>query len=58
MPATTAISPNHRPIRAYYEMRRQYKVQGVAHETAVRLAFQNLLAETGRPHGWTVLRKA
>ncbi len=32
-----------------------YAQQGVEHEGAVRSAFQNLLAETGRRVGWTLI---
>ena len=64
---TLSIKPTHKAILAYYESLRAYGDQGVSHETAVRSAFQNLLAETGLAaedlpaqmdrDGWPRLRK-
>ncbi len=44
--AAPKIAQKH--ILAYYESLKSYDGQGVTHETAVRSAFQNLLAETGQ----------
>ena len=42
-------------IRDYHAALDAYAEQGVTHEGAVRSAFQNLLAETGRRAGWTLI---
>ena len=47
-----SIKPNHKAFQAYYEAIGEYQSQGVSHETAVRSAFQNLLAETARSKNW------
>jgi hypothetical protein len=54
---TTALSikPTHKAIQAYYESLRAYDGQGVSHESAVRSAFQNLLAETAKGQRWTLV---
>ncbi len=52
---TASIKPNHKSIAAYYEALKVYAGQDVTHETAVRSAFQNLLAETGKLHKWTLI---
>jgi len=47
------IKPGHRGIKAYYEELARYANQDVKHETAVRSAFQNLLAEASKKRRWT-----
>ena len=54
MPATP-IKPSHKAIKAYYEALKSYARQDVGHESALRSAFQNLLDETGRRMGWTLI---
>ena len=49
------IKPNHKAIKAYYEALKTYARQDVGHESALRSAFQNLLDETGRRMGWTLI---
>ena len=49
------IKPNHKAIMAYYQALKSYARQDVGHESALRSAFQNLLDETGRRLGWTVI---
>ncbi len=49
------LRPAHRAIKAYYETLAQYGDQHVAHEGALRSAFQTLLADTARAHGWTLI---
>lgn len=51
----TQIKPTHKPVKEYYAVLQRYAGQKVAHEGAVRSAFQNLLAETGRKFGWTLI---
>ncbi len=52
---TVTIKPAHRSVKAYYETLEQYAGQGISHETAVRSAFQNLLADIAKLHGWTLI---
>ena len=52
---TPAIKPSHKAIKAYYEALKAYERQDVRHETALRSAFQNLLEQLGRQHGWTLI---
>jgi len=49
------IKPTHRSVKAYYETLKGYAGQDVSHETAVRSAFQNLLADAAKLHGWTLI---
>ncbi|MCP4644825.1 MAG: N-6 DNA methylase, partial [bacterium] len=49
------IKPGHRAIKAYYEELARYADQEVKHETAVRSAFQNLLAEAAKKRRWTLV---
>lgn len=52
---TTSIKPTHKAIQAYYDSLKSYEAQGVSHETAVRSAFQNLLAETAKTRKWNLV---
>ena len=54
MPAA-AIKPEHKAIRHYYERLRELADQQVGHESAVRSAFQVLLTDVAREHGWTLI---
>jgi predicted helicase len=49
------LKPTHKPVRNYYEQLRQYAAIGVAHEGAVRSAFQSLLESCGNTFGWTLV---
>jgi hypothetical protein len=53
--ASTTIKPNHKALQTYYASLKAYAGQGAAHESAVRFAFQNLLAETAKTRGWTLI---
>ncbi len=53
--ATLLVKPTHKAIQAYYDALQNYGGQHVSHETALRSAFQNVLGETGRLHGWTLI---
>ena len=55
MPTPFTVKPTHKTIQDYYAALRAYADQAVDHEGAVRTAFQNLLAETGRRAGWTLI---
>lgn len=52
---TKTIKPTHRAIKAYYDTLKQYAGQDITHETAVRSAFQNLLADVAKLRGWTLI---
>jgi Type ISP restriction-modification enzyme, coupler domain/N-6 DNA Methylase len=55
MPAVATIKPTHKAIQTYYAALLEYGGQHVSHETALRSAFQNVLAETSHPRGWTLI---
>lgn len=44
-----------RCIKAYYETLKQYEGQAVSHETAVRSAFQTLLADMAKSRHWVLV---
>ena len=50
-----AVTAKPKDIKDYYAALDAYAEQGVTHEGAVRSAFQNLLTETGRRAGWTLI---
>ena len=52
---TLSLKPSHKPVKAYYDSLRQFERLGVTHETAVRSAFQTLLAWCGKQFGWTLV---
>ena len=43
-----ALKPTHATVKAYYETLHQYGQLHIDHEGAVRSAFQELLAKSGR----------
>jgi predicted helicase len=49
------ISPSHRLIREYYRSREEMSAQNVEHELALRHSFQDLLGDSARLHGWTLI---
>ena len=55
MSKSAALKPTHRAIRKYYDALATYSDQHVDHETAVRSAFQTLLADTAKTAGWTLI---
>ena len=55
MASAFKVKPTHKPVKNYYAALEAYAEQSVGHEGAVRSAFQNLLAETGRKLGWTLI---
>jgi len=50
-----SLKPSHKPVAEYYRALRQYSAINVAHETAVRSAFQNLLDSCGGQFGWKLV---
>jgi predicted helicase len=55
MTRQVALNPTHALIRAYHKELAAYAGQHVEHEGALRSAFQNLLADSGKLHGWTLI---
>src|SRR5205823_7959586 len=51
------IKPSHKAIHAYYDALKTYAGQKVEHEGALETAFSRLLADTAKPHGWTLIPK-
>ena len=49
------IKTTHKPVQAFYVALGQFQQLGVAHETAVRSAFQSLLASCARQFQWTLV---
>ncbi|MEX2286551.1 MAG: type ISP restriction/modification enzyme [Planctomycetaceae bacterium] len=49
------LKPTHKSVAAYYDALKRYSQQSVAHEGALRSAFQNLLDETGRRVHWSLI---
>ncbi len=57
MPAAGRIKPTDRAVKAYYAALQAYSDQRVTHEGALETAFQQLLADTARHHGWMLVPK-
>ena len=55
MPRPKTLNPRHAAIKNYYKTLAELRSQNVANESALRPAFQNLLAESARLHGWTLI---
>jgi len=55
MPRPKALNPRHAAVKNYYKTLDNLRSQNVANESALRPAFQNLLAESARLHGWTLI---
>ncbi len=52
---TLNLKPTHKAITAYHDALARYQHHGVTHETAVRAAFQVLLAACARQRNWTLI---
>lgn len=57
MPTTGTIKPTHKALQSYYAALQAYSDQQVTHEGAVETAFQQLLGETAKSHGWSLVPK-
>jgi predicted helicase len=57
MPKTASIKPTHKPIKQYYAALQSYREHKVTHEGALETAFQHLLDETAKTHGWKLIPK-
>jgi len=55
MASAFKVKPSHKAVKSYYAALATYADQSVEHEGALRSAFQNLLSETGRKSGWTLI---
>ena len=49
------ISPTHKAVRKYYADLQALHDQHVSNEMSLRSPFQNLLADAGKLHGWTLI---
>ena len=56
-PKSEPVKPTQKAVKTYYAALKTYADQGVDNESALRSAFQNLLDETGRRFGWTLIPK-
>jgi hypothetical protein len=57
MTLSATIKPTHKAIKAYREALDAYAGQQVTHEGATETAFQRLLGETAKSHGWMLVPK-
>jgi hypothetical protein len=57
MPKSTTIKPTHKAIQHYYQSLQTYTQLHVQHEGALETAFSQLLADTAKLHGWTLIPK-
>jgi len=55
MAQAEAIKPTHKAIERYYQTLRRLSGEHVTHELGLRPAFQNLLEETAKVHGWSFI---
>jgi hypothetical protein len=51
------IKPAYKAIKTYYQTLQTYRDERVEHEGATETAFQQLIADTARSHGLTLLPK-
>jgi predicted helicase len=49
------VKANHKAIQTYYQTLKDYREHDVGHETALRSAFQNLLAEIAKTRHWLLV---
>ena len=52
---TLTLRPTHKPVKDYYAALERFARLGITHESAVRAAFQALLASCARQCGWTLV---
>jgi len=55
MAQAEAIKPSHRAIEKYYQALRRLSGEHVTHELGLRSAFQSLLEDTAKLHGWSFI---
>jgi hypothetical protein len=49
------LTPRHTLVKNYYSALREFESQKISHESAVRSAFQTLLADSARLRHWTLI---
>lgn len=49
------VKATHKAIQTYYQTLKDYREHDVEHETALRSAFQNLLAEIAKTRHWLLV---
>jgi predicted helicase len=49
------LTPKHKLVKNYYSALKEFESQKVTHESAVRSAFQTLLADSARLRHWTLI---
>lgn len=54
---TLKMKVTHKPVREYYKALQQYETIGVAHEGAVKVAFQNLLSSCCEQFKWNLVNE-
>src|SRR6266446_4641529 len=57
MPKATTIKPTHKALKKYYAALQSFRDHQVTHEGALETAFQRLLEETAKSHGWRLIPK-
>ena len=57
MPSHGSIKPTDKALKTYYQALAAYSNQQVTHEGALETAFQRLLADSGKSHGWMLVPK-
>ncbi len=57
MPKATLIKPTHKALKKYYAALQSFRDDHVTHEGALETAFQRLLEETAKSHGWKLIPK-
>jgi hypothetical protein len=57
MPSPVLVKPTHKAIKQYYATLKGYQDDHVTHEGALETAFQRLLEETAKSHGWKLTPK-
>lgn len=53
----TPVRPTDPAIKAYHAALSAFAAHAADHEGATETAFSRLLADTARPHGWTLIPK-
>ena len=53
----SAVPPTHPAIKAYHAALKAFADHKAGHEGATETAFSRLLADTAKPHGWTLIPK-
>src|SRR5713101_7311842 len=57
MSKAAPIKPTHKAVQHYYAALQSHRDHRVTHEGALETAFQRLLEETAKSHGWRLIPK-